>query len=219
MMPLPKRPALLAAAALLVSALLGLALAAWLSWRAPLSPLDAQEPEVPSRVVAPVGDLPEPPQPLLDGGRGVPERAATAAIPTPMVSVLGSEANPTVVPPNAAPSDLPASPVTAGKASTVVTVRSEQQAAASNATAPKAATPAQSSPPAPSPAPVTPTTPAQPAKPSAAWLEALRSDLAACQSQGLLTRVVCQERARWRHCDPARAWGTVPECPGTRPSP
>jgi hypothetical protein len=184
---MPKRLALLAIAALLVSALLGLALATWLSWRVPLSPPNAQEPEVPRRSVTPVGDLPEPPQPLLDGGRGVPDRAVITAPPKPMAPVPGSQASQTVVPPNSAPSDLP--------------------------TSPEPATPTGPA------APATPTAPGQPVIPNTAWLDALRSDLAACQAQGLLTRVVCQERARWRHCHPARAWGSVPECPGTPPSP
>ncbi len=217
-MPLPKRPALLAVAALAISVVLGLALASWLSWRAPLSPMDSAEADTASLIAPPpAGDLPEPPQPLLDGGRGVPDRAAPTHAPPPLVSVLGvdSAASPSVG--NDA-GTLPAAPSATGAGSTVVTVRSEQQAANANKaqanTAPATAAPSAVMPSAPAsnPAPV--------AKPTgAAWLDALRADLAACQAEGLFTRVVCQERARWRHCEPAQAWGSVPECPSTRPAP
>ncbi|MFC5302018.1 serine/threonine-protein kinase [Azospira restricta] len=65
--------------------------------------------------------------------------------------------------------------------------------------------------------------PAKPARPAAAgdWLAALRADLKACDAQPVFRRIVCSERARWRHC-PGH-WGTVEECPATaaenRPAP
>lgn len=44
------------------------------------------------------------------------------------------------------------------------------------------------------------------------WLGALRQEMDACGQHGFLRRVVCTERARWRHCAPDR-WGTAGECP------
>lgn len=44
------------------------------------------------------------------------------------------------------------------------------------------------------------------------WLVSLRGDLARCRSEeSVIGRVLCGERARWKHCHPGR-WGKVQEC-------
>jgi hypothetical protein len=43
------------------------------------------------------------------------------------------------------------------------------------------------------------------------WYSALRADLNACSQKPFVSRIYCNERARWRHC-PGH-WGTVDECP------
>lgn len=67
---------------------------------------------------------------------------------------------------------------------------------------------AESAPPPP------PTT--QPAEPG--WQVSLRAELEGCGKSAFLERLLCNERARWRHCAPNR-WNSVPECAVSRNSP
>lgn len=48
------------------------------------------------------------------------------------------------------------------------------------------------------------------------WLRELRTELDACQGN-FIARTICREKAKFRHCAPAGAWGEVPECPSERP--
>lgn len=48
------------------------------------------------------------------------------------------------------------------------------------------------------------------------WLRELRTELDACQGN-FIARTICREKAKFRHCTPAGAWGEVPECPSERP--
>jgi hypothetical protein len=48
--------------------------------------------------------------------------------------------------------------------------------------------------------------------PSVDALARLREELASCTREDFIGRVVCGQRARFRHC--GSYWGKVPECPG-----
>jgi hypothetical protein len=48
------------------------------------------------------------------------------------------------------------------------------------------------------------------AAPTDRW-QALTNALGRCASEGFLTRVMCEERARWKYCE--GAWGEVAQCP------
>lgn len=96
---------------------------------------------------------------------------------------------------------------------------------------PEAASPAAPANAAPAPAarkdtPTSPPTPAQkeasantaPAtggtKSTGGWQAALRADLKACEAASVFSRVVCIEKARWKHC-PGH-WGEVADCPSSK---
>jgi serine/threonine-protein kinase len=80
----------------------------------------------------------------------------------------------------------------------------------------------------------TPTTPATAQKPAAAaketkvdrsssstakaestrsWKDALRTDLIACNEKSVFSKIMCIEKARWKHC-PGH-WGTIDDCPSS----
>ena len=65
----------------------------------------------------------------------------------------------------------------------------------------------------PAPESATPRMQAAPGKAPAAkdWQAALQADLKACAAESVFTRVVCIEKARWRHC--SGHWGTTADCP------
>jgi len=45
------------------------------------------------------------------------------------------------------------------------------------------------------------------------WQASLREELAVCEQSSFLSRVMCNEKARWKYC-PGH-WGSIRECPGT----
>jgi hypothetical protein len=45
------------------------------------------------------------------------------------------------------------------------------------------------------------------------WKEALQSDLRACDALSVFKKVICVEKARWKHC-PGH-WGTIDDCPSS----
>ena len=45
------------------------------------------------------------------------------------------------------------------------------------------------------------------------WKEALQADLRACDALSVFNKVVCIEKARWKHC-PGH-WGTIDDCPSS----
>ena len=47
-------------------------------------------------------------------------------------------------------------------------------------------------------------------------LALLRAALAACQSEPVFSRVLCNEKARWKYC-PGH-WGNIDECPKSEPN-
>lgn len=55
------------------------------------------------------------------------------------------------------------------------------------------------------------TPPAVKALPARSWKDALNADLKACREASVFSRIVCIEKARWKHC-PGH-WGTIDECP------
>jgi len=46
------------------------------------------------------------------------------------------------------------------------------------------------------------------------WHELLRDELVQCAKLGFFQRPSCAWGARNRYCEPNRAWGSIPECPG-----
>ena len=52
--------------------------------------------------------------------------------------------------------------------------------------------------------------------PAADWKAELRAALTACQSEPVFSRVLCNEKARWKYC-PGH-WGNIDECPKSEPN-
>ena len=50
--------------------------------------------------------------------------------------------------------------------------------------------------------------------PAKSWKDALNADLKACREESVFSRIVCIEKARWKHC-PGH-WGTIDECPSNK---
>ena len=49
--------------------------------------------------------------------------------------------------------------------------------------------------------------------PANGWQSSLREELALCEQSSFFSRVICNEKARWKYC-PGH-WGSIKECPGT----
>jgi len=96
-------------------------------------------------------------------------------------------------------------------------------ARAGTAPAPGARAPAPAKPTNPPPKPASPTAPATvPATSAAApvpnaerWTQ-MNDEMSRCSSDSVIPRVQCERRIRARYCD--GWWGTVPECPASRPA-
>ena len=58
------------------------------------------------------------------------------------------------------------------------------------------------------------TPPSVKAVPAKSWKDALNADLKACREGSVFTRIVCIEKARWKHC-PGH-WGTIDDCPSSK---
>lgn len=189
--------------------LAGLMLGLWLSWHAPADMVAAPAAPQPQTRVgsaeAPVAQIdantfvPEPPQPRLDGSRGVPRRQVTASNPIPMVSAI-QQPQPDTLLSTVAP-DLNAlqEQYDAGKMPATPTIIAPQSAPITTVDTTAAAA---------LPAPVA-------AGQTEGWMVALRSDLDRCASQGVVARSMCNEQARWKHCSANNGWGRIPECPAT----
>ncbi|GAA4332882.1 hypothetical protein GCM10023144_23400 [Pigmentiphaga soli] len=219
----------IALAGLVCVALVGVLLGIWLSWHAPVDRVvEAPSPTQPLPGEAPVAAvdtqqyLPEPPQPRIDGTRGVPARRVAATQQVPMVSAL----------------DNPSPDVTVSTVAPDADALREQYGQGQDQGQPGLPSPL----PAPSPRPlqssqvttvdVAPpggTAPAgrgispQLAQNGAAaagasgdgWMGALRADLERCTAQSAGTRTACADQARWRYCGPNNGWGRTPDCPVT----
>lgn len=170
----------------------------------------------------------------------VPPAAAEVTAPTvaaPVLAVDGADRNAAsaVQPANGAEVSPPATQVEgqesaagAGQPSAAPTQRSDvakpaatprsavkRDAIEPNERVPEPLKPPASPPPQPStqvavPAPSELPAPTQ--RPSN-WREALAKEVEDCGTKNIFERVVCIERAKWKHCEPDR-WGKVPECPG-----
>jgi hypothetical protein len=191
--------------------LAGLLLGLWLSWHAPADMVAATAAPQPQTRVgsaeAPVAQIdaeafvPEPPQPRLDGTRGVLRRPVPASNPIPMVSAIQAPQPDTIL--STVAPDL--------------STLQEQYEAAKTPPAPQVIV-------APPAAPITTvdaTSSSAPSLPITAggftegWMVALRADLDRCASQGAVSRALCNEQARWKHCSANNGWGRIPECPAT----
>lgn len=152
---------------------------------------------------------------LLAGAAVLFWRPATkpAAAPTPPASTsappaaqsAGTAATPTAAPP-------------AAQTTEQASQAAERPTAASDAVATR---PAERPPQRPLPRPAAPPTErkaandaaARPAAPPSDWRAMLRADLNACESLPVFRRVLCIEKARWRHC-PGH-WGEIADCPSS----
>lgn len=174
----------------------------WLSWNAPVDraaeapvPVAQGRPgEAPVAAVDQQVYLPEPPQPRMDGTRGVPSHPVRPNAPIPMVSAA-TQPQPDTMISTIAP-DLqavhPGSPLPA------------HLSEAPTAQAPRVI----AEPPSQQVATVV-------AGGQEPWLQSLRAELADCASQNIVSRVICNEKARWKYCNTDNRWGRVAECPAT----
>ena len=211
--------------------LAGFLLGLWLSWHAPADIVTAAGAPIPENrpgsAEAPIAQIdasrfvPEPPQPRLDGTRGVPRRPVQPAAPIPMVSALSTPPPDTVLSTQAPDLHKLQEQYEEGKTSIAppVVVQSVPQAPM----APIATVDATEMSPPVAQGPITPPTP-MPASAAAAssagsggegWMVALRTDLQRCSEQGFVSRAICVEQAKWRHCGPNDGWGKIAECPRT----
>ena len=182
----------------------------WLSWNAPVDRVaEAPVPVVQGRPgEAPVAAvdqetyLPEPPQPRVDGSRGVPSRLVQPSAPIPLVSAA-DQPQPDTLLSTIAP-DLeavnPGSPLpghlsetTPAQSPRIIVEPPSQQVATVVAGANADAAAGGQEP----------------------WIQSLRAELARCASQGMVGRVICNEKARWKYCNTDNRWGRVAECPAT----
>ncbi|WP_132979699.1 hypothetical protein [Pigmentiphaga sp. D-2] len=180
----------------------------WLSWNAPVDraaeapvPVAQGRPgEAPVAAVDQETYLPEPPQPRVDGSRGVPSRPVQPSAPIPLVSAadqpqpdtLLSTIAPdmqTVNPGSPLPAHLAEPPATAQSPRIIVEPPSQQVA--------------------------TVVAGADAAGGQEPWIQSLRAELARCASQGVVGRVICNEKARWKYCNTDNRWGRIAECPAT----
>ncbi|GAA0515447.1 hypothetical protein N5K27_13750 [Pigmentiphaga sp. GD03639] len=180
----------------------------WLSWNAPVDraaeapvPVAQGRPgEAPVAAVDQETYLPEPPQPRVDGSRGVPSRPVQPSAPIPLVSAadqpqpdtLLSTIAPdmqTVNPGSPLPAHLAEPPAAAQSPRIIVEPPSQQVA--------------------------TVVAGADAAGGQEPWIQSLRAELARCASQGVVGRVICNEKARWKYCNTDNRWGRIAECPAT----
>lgn len=153
---------------------------------------------------------------LLAGAAVLFWRPATkpTAAPTPPASAnappaaqsAGTAATPTAAPP-------------AAQTTEQASQAAERPTAASDAVATR---PAERPPQRPLPRPAAPpperkatndAAAVRPAAPPSDWRAMLRADLNACESLPVFRRVLCIEKARWRHC-PGH-WGEIADCPSS----
>lgn len=188
--------------------LVGVLFGLWLSWNAPVQraaevpvPVAQGRPgEAPVAAVDEQSYLPEPPQPRMDGTRGVPARPVMPAEPVPLVSAAENPQPDTLISTIAPDLETLASPT--------------QPAAGAQAEMPRVIV-QQSF---PEVATVVAGVEAPDPRGQAgeeSWVQALRAELSRCASQGMVSRVLCNEQARWKYCNPDNRWGSVPEWPAT----
>lgn len=228
------RIAIASLAAFAISAAGGVWLGNWLGAQAPQSVAAATVQESGSIGLThsdTAAQVPEPPQPRMDGTRGTPPRpAAVFANAPPLVSVLEDPdaeiSLSATVPP--APDELatlfgqgpgvgfPDSPAPSGLPTNaygdVATVNLDPPApVAPQPFDPSNGLPLQHTPALPADAPLDP-------PPTAAvdWQTALRNGLAACEQQGFFSRPGCRQQVRATYCTPNQAWGRVAECARAR---
>lgn len=181
----------------------------WLSWNAPVEraveapvPMAQGRPgEAPVAAVDEQSYLPEPPQPRVDGSRGVPARPVLPNEPVPLVSATEAPEPDTLI--STIAPDLGALQAPASQVPTAVTeaprVIMQQPSSEVATVVAGAGDPAD----------------APGGSGQESWLQSLRTELARCASQGMVSRVICTEQARWKYCNPGNQWGKVSECPGT----
>lgn len=219
-------------AALMVAAAGGAWFGHLLVQQAPKSPVPAAAGSTPIAIGLNGGQIPEPPQPLLDGSLGIPERTPAIPVPeAPLVSILDDENVPIRVSSASSTSrssgddDLEALLLrennflsNSGAAGNGVAGVTPQDSAGMVAQAAPAAPP--------QPAPrrdgelppelafaVALPADAPPPSSTPAWLGNLRASLARCTTQRYFSQNECEQRLRLQHCEPNRGWGQVPECP------
>jgi hypothetical protein len=212
-------------AALMLAAAGGAWFGHMLVQQAPKSPVPAASGSTPIAIGLNGGQIPEPPQPRLDGSLGVPERAPAIPVPdAPLVSILDDENVP-----------IPVSSASSGSGSKEDDLEAlllrESNFLSNSGVANPAPPPASAgmSQPAPQPAPrrdgelppelaFAVALPADAPAPGSAnstpaWLGNLRASLSRCSTQRYFSQSECEQRLRLQHCEPNRGWGQVPECP------
>jgi len=146
--------------------------------------------------------LAQPPQPLVDGRLGVPDKPTQVAWDARRVSLLTVNTNPNVL-------------VSARKLSTEELQHLQQ---ASDKLPPGPADIVSADVPLPGAGSGTPEEAPRQAvtalpRPGSHWQQALRDALAQCAKLGFFDRPSCAWTARNRYCEPNHAWGEIHECP------
>lgn len=201
-------------AALMVAAAGGAWFGHMLVQQGPKGPIAASPGDAPIAIGLSNGQIPEPPQPRMDGSLGVPERTPAIPVPeAPLVSILEDE--------NLQISAATTSGTSQGGGDDLEALLLRENNFTPRSAEPPASTAAATQQPAPRRAADLPpelafavALPADAPAPSApAWLEGLRSSLARCTNQRYFSKNECEQRLRLQHCEPNRGWGQVPECP------
>lgn len=203
--------------ALGVAAWGGIQLGDWLVAHAPkATPAPGQEAALSQEPILDANGKPyvaQPPQPLVDGTLGVPDKPHGENWTVSTVSLFDITTDPSVqisrdnismdearelaassqVPLPSGPSDVTTLDLGALPPTTTVPPPGQQAYAANP--------------------PVTMPSAPQPTPANGSWKQDLQRELAHCAKQGFFERPTCSWNARYKYCGPNRAWGTIPECP------
>lgn len=181
------------------------------------APFTSERDDAPATPIAQVGTdgqpfVPEPPQPLVNGSIGVPQRHHASETP-PLVSVFEANQDPGIAMTTSRSDDLDnlmarlqsTGPIGPGNSGIPVPTLEESP---SGGQAPRELPPELAF------------AVAQPANGAAAapaavpaWQQALRDSLGRCARQRFFSEAECEQRLRVQYCEPNGAWGQVAECP------
>ncbi len=196
----------------------GLRLGDWLVAHGPATPPVPEHPELSAVPVLDANGLPyvaQPPQPLVNGRHGVPERTDVVAWEIPVESLEETKATAAI--------ELAMTPITMEEALRIAEAGSQEfhgiadvgelgLGAGAYSVAQQQLQPIDIAPPPPAPDNQPPVGAAG-AVNNQAWQASLRQDLQACSAQGFFDRPSCAWAARNKYCEPNNGWGRTRDCP------
>ena len=191
----------------------GLRLGEWLIAHGPEAPVIAEYPELSGEPMLDANGRPftaRPPQPLVNGQLGVPDKPEQVAWELPAVPLADILANNKIA--------LATTTISMEQAIALADAQNSEGGLQGLATVGNLlgvnvpgteVQPIEIAPP--------PEAPAQAVPPSAAtqanWQSQLRRELQACSQMGFFDRPSCSWAARNRYCEPNNAWGRTADCP------